>query len=99
MALHLCIPSPIGLHALVTSKPVPKKILSPNWMGESRDPALALVFCEVWSLVSLVVLIVTACLDRRLAAVPHLVMAEAIFQKQALLSFMLQSCNSERALI
>lgn len=38
MALHLCTPGPIGLHALVTSKPVPKeKILSPNWMEESRD--------------------------------------------------------------
>lgn len=38
MALHLCTPGPIGLHALVTSKPVPKeKILSPNWRGESRD--------------------------------------------------------------
>lgn len=38
MGLHLCTPGLIGLHAVVTSKPVPKeKILSPNWMGESRD--------------------------------------------------------------
>lgn len=49
------------------------------------DPSWALVFCEVRIPVSLVIPAATACLERRLAAVPHLVMAETRFQKQALL--------------